>query len=602
MKGITKLMLVLAAVLLVQWAWVDQGRPFWNRAMTLERSAWPAALGDKSLRGVPLYVRCTLNDACQAAVIQLEAKYPIRPVRWFGFLPAALLASAGVALSASRPQRRLYGGRWATRSQYRRLLTSYPSQDGCSILLASSGRRQTEFLAVRAGLGGRREIGHILVVGPSRSGKSLMLLANLVNWQFSVIALDVKGELHRLTSGIRSELGRVVVLNPSGGGDRFDPFPTLTRTEEEMRATARRMMDVHGDKEPIFSERAASGVVAMLRAAQLQGVPALPFIASQIRGRGLPEFILSMREVQDAQAYEALVGFLGVNPHKMDLDITDRFLHSSWSTMVTRLAPYLTDGVLAMTSASCFAVKDLVGAEPLTVYLQFSDRTLDTTRGVFGLIVSALMQGLMDHVDGHPDEEFPPVLLMIDEGGSVPMPNLPELMSMVSSRGVSVMLVVQSLSQLMSAYGQEGATTIKSNAHHTLFHPPRSLETAEEISKLSGRESLDDKRVSEQVGGTGGGRQTVTRGERDRPLITIDEARQLPGNIVLVISDELPLIKAHRIEHWRNPEMTARLQFKPTPIKPRAQRALMAHTTVETTDEAVQEQPSTALIPYVDVD
>jgi hypothetical protein len=55
-------------------------------------------------------------------------------------------------------------------------------------------------LGVAPGFEGRHEIGHFLVAGPSRSGKGLHLVANLLMWQGSAIALDVKGELYGLTN------------------------------------------------------------------------------------------------------------------------------------------------------------------------------------------------------------------------------------------------------------------------------------------------------------------------------------------------------------------------------------------------------------------
>jgi hypothetical protein len=112
-------------------------------------------------------------------------------------------------------------------------------------------------LGVAPGFEGRREMGHFLVAGPSRSGKGLHLVANLLMWHGSAIALDVKGELYRLTSAARRGfLGNdVLVLDPSGRGQRYDPFAELSYSPEALKRAVELIMEPDRGRDPVFAQR-----------------------------------------------------------------------------------------------------------------------------------------------------------------------------------------------------------------------------------------------------------------------------------------------------------------------------------------------------------
>jgi type IV secretory pathway TraG/TraD family ATPase VirD4 len=144
-------------------------------------------------------------------------------VGW-GFV--ALLAG-GLYLLFRRPRiDPHYAARWATREDTLEMVMweegRHPGEG------VSLGVHYGELVGVAPGFEGRREMGHFLVCGLSRSGKSLHLITNLLVWQGSAVALDIKGELYRLTAGVRREMGDgVFALDPQGRGSRYDPFKRL---------------------------------------------------------------------------------------------------------------------------------------------------------------------------------------------------------------------------------------------------------------------------------------------------------------------------------------------------------------------------------------
>jgi type IV secretory pathway TraG/TraD family ATPase VirD4 len=82
-----------------------------------------------------------------------------------------------------------------------------------------------------------------------------------------------------------------------------------------------------------------------------------------------------------------------------------------------------------------------------------------------------------------------PVLLLVDEAGTCPIPELQKHVATVNGRGISFMIAIQSLSQLDALYGKYNATTIRNNMDSQIFYRQADLETAQYIEKRLGYKS-----------------------------------------------------------------------------------------------------------------
>ncbi len=464
----------------------------------------------------------------------------------FLFLPVLLLVGLVALLMGRRKvPEPAYHAHWATAEETRDMVVGgrdgHPPGDGV-LLGVNHGR----VIGVRPGFEGRREMGHVLVCGPNRSGKSLHLITNLMLWRGSAIALDIKGELYRLTAEKRKRLGNGVrVLDPSGRGDRYDPFAELSYSPEAMMRAARLVMEADKGRETIFAERAASAVYAAALGAKLEGVPTLLYLR-ELTAEGPRGFVSRLGVLDDPGIRRALVDFLGATPEEMGpRDFReDRFLASTWSTMVPRLAPLLSEGVLKMTGGSDFRAADLV-ERPTSLYLRFAESELGSTQKVFQLVLLSLISGLIRRGDLNPDEGGVPMLLALDEAGRTPIPRLDDLVSTISGRGMSSLIYVQNLGQLDSAYGRDKAQTIRGNCHTQLFYRPTDYDTAAFISRMTGQTSVEDERV-----GPGG----ASYGMRERELITPDEVRQIDSENVFVFAGAKPPILGRRLKWFEDIE------------------------------------------------
>jgi type IV secretion system protein VirD4 len=99
----------------------------------------------------------------------------------------------------------LHRARFAKRSELTELLHTTPSPDGVLFGTRRDFLFLKRFVAVRPTTK-RREIGNTLVVAPTRGGKGLLAVSQLLSWNHSVIVNDIKGDLFTQTAGYRATL------------------------------------------------------------------------------------------------------------------------------------------------------------------------------------------------------------------------------------------------------------------------------------------------------------------------------------------------------------------------------------------------------------
>jgi type IV secretion system protein VirD4 len=483
------------------------------------------------------------------------------------FLYGAAVSFAFVVFTVKRFRPpRLYNSDWATGSELHDLMLSVTDSFHAPIrnalLIAVLHHKLLGIKPSHV----RPELGHVLVCGPTRSGKSLHLICNLINWSGSTVVVDIKGELHRLTSGHRSRFSNVVVLDPSGVGHRYDPFVDIGNSAEALQTAAEVVLQTDRDSEPVFAQRGANAVITARRAAYMLGKPTLPYLYEVTRW-GLWHFIETLRKIDDEQVSTSLVRFVGRDTRTLaEADISDdRFLNSSWSTITAKLTPLLTEGVLKMTSGSDFTARQLL-EKRTTLYLRFNEAELDSNKHILRLTVLALITAILRHADEHPGEDAMPILLGLDEAGRVHIPRLGELVSTVAGRGVSALVYVQDLSQFDATYGVANAKTIRSNCDTKLFYSPKDLETAKYISDYAGSQSLVTRSVSKEVGMTPATRYVYTESKRE--LITPDEVRKLDPESVIVFAGEKAPIKAKRLSWFKLHWIKKHVQLPPTKVLP----------------------------------
>jgi type IV secretion system protein VirD4 len=394
----------------------------------------------------------------------------------------------------------------------------------------------------------RRELGNLLVVAPTRGGKGLLAVGQLLTWRHSVIVNDIKGDLYTQTAGYRATLGPVFCLDPTGVGHRYDPLQGRL-TEDELLSSATHLLHKPDEGDgAIFTQRAAVMLTQLFLAARNEGVPPMPFVRSLIRA-GLPAAAERLNQSRPDLATQ----FLDLEFERANL--SDRFLLSSWGTLSARMRPLLTETVVRSLTGSDFTAGELITVQkPMTVYLRWPERDLLALSPLVRLLWGSLIDELVTAYDKRAGQSCAPVLLLVDEAGRTAIPSLADHATTVVGRGITLWIAVQSLSQLDAVYGKTRAKILRDNMESQIFYRPANQETADYLEHALGRRSQYARSETEREG------VKVSQGlaEQAVPLLTAQEIKRMRDEDIIGFHRRLYPFQAKRMD-WRGfPLLTQR--------------------------------------------
>lgn len=396
---------------------------------------------------------------------------------------------------------------------------------------------------------------HIAVVAPTRSGKGISIVNNtLLSWPDSVVVGDLKEELFNGTAGWRSKYAknRILKFAPSTprSPTRFNPLCEVRLGTEyevgDVQNITTVIVDPSGkgvDRLGHFEKTAQQFLVGLV-------IHVLYTVFAQEGRRA------NLGDVSDAMSnpnrahtelYEEMMnnthlnGFVHMTVAKQGRTQADRPEEEQGSVLSTAqsfFSLYDDPIVRANVAESDFSVMDLMNADdPITLYLCPSPENKDRMKPLLRLVKSQILRVLLrptiQMVNGR---EVSPhkrrLLLLFDELPSFgKLEVLQESLSFMAGYGIKALLIMQDFSQLRSreAYGPEEQIT--ANCHLLAAFAPNRPETADILSKMTGtstylkeKTTLSGKRMAAMHQNV-----SVSIEEQQRPLMTPDEIRTLPG-------------------------------------------------------------------------
>ena len=436
-----------------------------------------------------------------------------------------------------------------------------------------------QLLMLPPGYGGRNELPHVAVFGTTRSGKTMHLIAQALRWTGSFIALDIKGEIYDLTSGVtsrRADQGQVYVLSPEGVGHQFNPLAELMSTEDGIKTAANIIAAPHLEtgNGRFFAEKAAQGLEAAFYAARFLERSPFDLFHELILAGGMGSFVERLMAIDDPDVRFQLNAFLdahGGSDFNLERALSHGALISSWSTMTKSLSPFLGPKVRWLLRQSDFRADSLLKKKTY-VYLQFPDTTLSATKKVYDLIISGLTSGMYTYVDKTLKKQEPAnrVLMLMDELYSAPVSNLPALYSTAASRHLTLSLYCHTPEMLNAIYGPDGREALLACCGLQLFYKSETPKMARYISEISGKTSLTEQRTSRRRQFWGGEAPTISEGNQSREVLTPDEVDMVGGKkreVILAKISGQPLAAVRRIDTRPHTPIGRRIkQYKPPEI------------------------------------
>lgn len=412
---------------------------------------------------------------------------------------------------------------------------------------------------------------HVLCFAPTRSGKGVgLVVPTLLTWPGSCIVHDIKGENWVLTSGFRSQHGRVLLFDPTNAKSAaYNPLLEVRRGEWEVR-DVQNVADVLVDPEGSLERRNhwektshSLLVGAILHVLYAEPDKTLAGVAGFLSDPKRPIEVTLRAMMTTAHLGEA-------GPHPVIASAARELLNKSenersgvLSTAMSFLGLY-RDPVVARVTRHCdWRIRDLVEADqPATLYLVVPPSDISRTKPLVRLILNQIGRRLTE--DLHARGRRHPLLLMLDEFSALGRLDFFEsALAFMAGYGLKSFLIAQSLNQIEKAYGPNNA--ILDNCHVRVSFATNDERTAKRVSDALG--TATEMRAMKNYAGhrlsPWLGHLMVSRQETARPLLTPGEVMQLPPDDELVLVSGVPPIRAKKVRYFRDARLTARVLAPP---------------------------------------
>jgi type IV secretion system protein VirD4 len=514
--------------------------------------AWPRGVRD-DLPGPAAYWACT------AAMLVLVGAAAV----------AALTVVWRPGVSGRR--RRRLGvdaqARLARRGDLRSLVVAGPIPG--RLILGRFGRHLVATEDRDATAGGRARRRHrrqgdrssVLVVGPTRCGKTANAISGVLEWSGPAILSSVKSDLMGATIAQRRRVGRVRVFDPTGStGERCAGWSPLraAHTITGAQKAARALCDAGpraGAENLDFFLRLAEQVLwpllwtAAVSGRQMGDVVRWALVQDRPTSAG-PGEVAPLIETQlyrgnDERRRAAQHAWNTISAAWV---LDERTRSSAYATVQTLIAPWADPSVAAASSPQQISLEWLCSGAN-TLYLCAPQHEQARLAPVFGGLLGDLVQQAFERV-GRSNQPLPPTLLVMDEAGNTPTRWLPGVASTCAGIGVLLVTIWQSKSQIDAAYGRLADSVITNHGTKILFSGISDLATLDFTTRLVGDEEIP--RLGESIEFGGAGRRSVTESTHSTRLVPAHLLRQVRPGEALLVHGTLPPAHLHARPYYRD--------------------------------------------------
>lgn len=341
------------------------------------------------------------------------------------------------------------------------------------------------------------------------------------------------GELYKLTSGWRKMAGhKVYCFNPSDmSSNRINPIDRIRRApEQEKAAVAEKLADLvimNGES----SE--GRGDQTWNRSEKLLLIPLLLHAAAGDPRRG---HFGALRWLL-AEGPDALTKVLKNSPSRiarMEFQGWSRlagetnFKYGVFSGLVTKLNPWMTDQMIALTETTDIDL-DALASQLFTFYLAVPSRSKDSK-----LIGSLMMNFLLDHILEIREKMKYPLTMLLDEFTNFgKISGIGDTLSIIRKNKIGLILGFQNYAQLEQVYSKREAQIIIDMPATQVYFKQKNFQEARDLSEAIGRTTVEEA----TVGDSGRVQESI----QGRHLITPDELISLDRQVIVFTADTKPL-------------------------------------------------------------
>jgi type IV secretion system protein VirD4 len=404
----------------------------------------------------------------------------------------------------------------------------------------------------------------VSIFSAPRQGKSSQIVIPwLHGWRGPALVTSVRRDVLENTATLRAEQGPVLVMAPTGMVDWPDMVqwsPTAgCENFDKALARAKVMVTVgrsgnssSGESDNKFFGMAATNLLAgWLHAAAIADL-SMDAVLRWALNEGLDEPLHILG--QHPKAAPGIAELLD-NLYKSPADTTRSNL---WTTVQTAVAPLLSPAARATFCPELGAGLDIAAFLRAggTIYLNVAETQAESLAPLISAFVDEFIEEAKHLADSLPGGRLdPPLAIIGDEIANIsPLPQIPSLMSYAGGSGIFLVLVFQTMAQVIERWGVQGAAMIWGSATVKIAMGGLSGDELDDLSKLSGeyRETV----ITYQSGSNGYSSQPTLL---DRKTITPEEIRTLSEarREALVIHATTATVKVRMQRHYEGPDAKA---------------------------------------------
>lgn len=341
-----------------------------------------------------------------------------------------------------------------------------------------------------------------VIIGPSGAGKTRSyVIPNILQCNESMIIADAKGSVKKeVEDALLKKHYKIIDIDlmdlfSSYGYNPFDFIRYDEKrecyVEQDIMTVASCIVPVETIREP-FWELASRQYLECLIAYVLECLPenehTLESVVKLFIEMGTDKFNILIKELQELNPNSFAVMRYRMFEHSMK---ADKMHASILGVLAEKISIFAFDGAKALfDNPNRINFVDL-GKEKTAVFLNVSDtdRSMDRIANLF--YTQALHTLCFSADRDYKDNRLKvPVRLILDDFASnVYIPEFDKITAIIRSREIYVSIIIQSLSQLESIYGEARARTILNNCDNLLYLGGTDVCTAQYIAKKANKSS-----------------------------------------------------------------------------------------------------------------
>lgn len=425
---------------------------------------------------------------------------------------------------------------------------------------------------VRMGLDVRRYQKNLnsIIIGGSGAGKTRYYAKpNLMQCNTSFVVLDPKGEILRDTGNLLEKEGyviRVIDLINMDKSHCYNPFHYLQGDNDILKLITNLIRNTTPKGSQTNDPFWEKSETALLQALMLYLFHEAP--KEEQNFTMVMEMIAAAEVKEDDEDYEspldilferlelAKPGTLAYKQYRIFKQAAGKTAKSILVSVGVRLAVFNLNSLASMTICDELELEK-IGVRKTALFAIISDND-STFNFLIGMLYTQLFQMLYYQANEIYDGSLPvPVHFMMDEFANVALPDeFDKLLSTMRSKGISVSIILQNLSQLKTLY-KDSWESITGNCDELYYLGGNEQSTHKYISEALGKETIDTNTHGKSTGHSGN--YSTNYQQTGRELMTPDEVRLLDNKYgILIIKGERPILdlKYDLLKHPRIKDTT----------------------------------------------